>query len=72
MRSARSAQDAEDAPMASSKRTPKAGKSEPTKKRAGPISLHGLDFDDVIRRMLNTKPPVRPKRPKRRAVEKKP
>ena len=62
-RFARSAQDAEDTPMVSSKRPSKAG--QPTKKRAGPISLHGLDFDDVMRRMVRA-----PKQPKKRVAPK--
>ncbi len=56
--------------MAPSKRTSKAGEPETKRKRAGPISLHGLDFDDVMRRMLRFKVErkVRKKRPLRKDI----
>lgn len=56
--------------MVSSKRPSKARKPKAKRKRAGPISLHGLDFDDVMRRMLRYKVErkVRKKRPLRKDI----
>lgn len=47
--------------------------TEPHQKKAGPVSLHPLTFDEALRGLLKAKPRERSREgPKRRAVDKKP